>query len=222
MCNFAWQCRWTWLPLFAGFAAQAAEQAPPANGATPVCEAGVCTVVADTAYPSLVIGLVDHVATQEEAAALFARALVVPAWSQLPPLAQAFAQKVRVVVVVLPPLQAAGSRPLKLALLTTDDEYGDDGFEPGTLVRYKPHGATHEDPPSGRPDLVPYWPVTGCVLPLCQSHDPRCRDRYLQGVFDVASGFSVDWHTGLPVSPTAVIDPRTKLPLNRPASGPSG
>jgi hypothetical protein len=38
-----------------------------------------------------------------------------------------------------------------------------------------PHGVDHEKPPADRPDLVPYWDRTGCVLGLCnQSASEGC------------------------------------------------
>jgi hypothetical protein len=186
---------------------------------TTICDQGQCVVIGDAAYPNLVVGRVRRVEREDETRALFAAARARGRWAGLPADAARFADAVRVVVLDTADRTDAGERPLILRVVMTEPEFRDENLAPGTLVRYAPHGEDHEVPPRDHPELLPYWHVTGCVLPLCLATDAACQARFLAGTYERASGRATDWQTAQVRSVEAVIDPGSLLP-RRPAAEP--
>ena len=166
---------------------------------------------ASHAFPGVVVGSVDRVVEPAAVAALFERARSEGHWSTLPPSSEAFASRLRALIVNT---QDRGDdmvgHPLRVLVLMMEDEYDDAPFVQGVLVRYAPHGPDHEHPPADRPDLLPYWSLSGCVLVLCTPQTANCASLYLPGVYERGTGRVVDWRTGTVTSAVPLIDPRSK------------
>jgi hypothetical protein len=186
--------------------------------AVQVCANGACAVYSDAAYPGLVVGTVERVLSPQETASLFVEARRRGAWRDLPAAPQDFAALVRGVELNTRDRASAEAPALRLTVFLTEDEYQEVSLDPGLLVRYSPHGADHERPPQSRPALLPYWNVTGCILPLCGKKDPRCEVLFLTGVYERRSGRAIDWSSGQAVPGPALIEPQTFL---RPHPAPS-
>ena len=179
---------------------------------TTLCEQEQCAVVGDTAYSNLVLGRVRRVESADEVKALFLAARSRGRWASLPDDPARFSKFVRVVVLDTVARTDAGTRPLALRVIMTEPEFRDENLEPGTLVRYAPHGVDHELPPKDQPELLPYWHVTGCVLPMCLATDAACQARFEAGTYERATGRATDWQTERVRSAEAVIDPGSLLP----------
>lgn len=168
------------------------------------CDAHACAMPYQGAYPYLVIGRFQAMATRLQSEHLFDDMRALHLWSALPHESSAFYAALQPVTIALPDGTA-------LAVLMAQDEAHVALPKPGDLVRYSPHRGTYEIPPAD-PKARAYWAVDGCVAVLCRAQDTACFGRYVSGVFRPRDGMALSLRTYQPMPRGTVIDVETLLP----------
>lgn len=177
---------------------------PSARAAAFRCDTRDCVMPFQGAYPYLVIGRFQAMATATQSHGLFADMRARHFWRTLPDDASGFYAALQPVTIALPNGTA-------LAMLMAQDEAHVAQPKPGDLVRYSPHRGKYEMPPTD-PKARAYWGVDGCVAILCRAQDKTCFGRYVAGVYRPSDGRAISPRTFQPLSHGTVIDPQTLLP----------
>jgi hypothetical protein len=177
----------------------------------PICSTDRCGLLADGAYPDLVIGRLARVGTPADMNQVFHWATAHGYWKTLPASITPYLRDVQLVTITVP--DGMANRPVTLFMLHT--EYTSIPYHLGDLVRYAPHDATHDEAATGSADdLALFHDLTGCVAVLCQQGDGTCLARYRQGAFRHADGWQINPASGRALSPRTRIDPVSLLPLH--------
>ena len=163
-----------------------------------------CGIEQEGAYPHLIVGRVDGVASAEQSAALFQAMRKAGHWEALPADPEAFRQAIQPVSIRLP----AGR---SYTVLITQKEAQAAPLKVGDFVRYAPHRGVNETPPT-QADALAYWLITGCVAVLCRGVDQACIGGYRDGVYRAGDGVQLtsDGHAQAPGG--ARIDPYSMRP----------
>jgi len=177
----------------------------------PPCNVNHCGLLADGAYPHLVIGRLAHVGTPADMDQVFHWAKAHGYWESLPASITPYLRDVQMVTIDVP--KGKASQPVTLFMLHT--EFTAAPYHVGDLVRYAPHDTEHDEAATGgADDLALFHKLTGCVAVLCRKGDGACLARYRQGVFRHADGRQISLATGQPATAGAHIDPVSLLPLH--------
>lgn len=176
--------------------------APPAQAFR--CDGTACAMPDSGSYPHLVIGRFAGSASSEQTQSLFRAMRERGHWPALPGNAAAFAVAVQPVAIAL-------DDDHWLTVLMSQEEAQAAPIAPGDLVRYSPHRAPHERPPTD-PATRAAWDIYGCVAVLCRTEDTPCFTRYPAGVFRARDGAALSPRTFQPRRGVPAIDPDTLLP----------
>jgi len=164
-----------------------------------------CGVDQEGAYPHLIVGTVDGIATPEQSAALFQAMRKAKRWAALPTDLETFRKSVQPVSIRLPSGRS-------YTVLITQEEAKAAPINVGDFVRYSPHRGDYEKPPSDAPDVVAYWKSTGCVAVLCRAGDGACAGGYRNGIYRASDGAALSMD-GKPAGINALgIDPNSMRP----------
>lgn len=175
------------------------------------CSVNHCGLLADGAYPQLVIGRLAQVGTPADMTQVFHWAKAHGYWKSLPASMPPYLRDVQMVTIEVPKGEA--SQSVTLFMLRT--EFAAAPYHVGDLVRYAPHDAAHDEAATGSADdLALFHNLTGCVAVLCQQGDGTCMARYRQGAFRYTDGQQVSTTSGAPVSRGVRINPISLLPLH--------
>lgn len=197
--------------VLAFLAAISSAQAAGADPAPLPCIGGRCGLVADGAYPNLVIGRLDYAGTPADMTEVYHWARTHGYWKDLPASIEPYLRDVKLVTIALPKRMA--SQPVTLFMLQS--EYAAAPYHLGDLVRYAPHDAAHDETAKGSPDdLALFHRLTGCLATLCQKGDSACFARYRQGAFTTTHGQAVSLETGRLIPAGQRIDPVSLLPVH--------
>jgi hypothetical protein len=164
-----------------------------------------CGVEYEDAYPHLIVGTVDGLATAEQSAALFQAMRKAKRWAALAPDPEAFRKSVQPVSIRLPSGRS-------YTVLIMQEEARAAPIKIGDFVRYSPHRGAYEKPPSEAADIVAYWKTTGCVAVLCRAGDGDCSRGYRNGIYRATDGaaLTLDGRHAEPNAPG--IDPGSMRP----------
>ena len=171
-----------------------------------------CGIEQEGAYPHLIVGRVDGVASAEQSAALFQAMRKAGHWKALPADPEAFRQAVQPVSIRLP-----SGRPH--TVLITQKEAQAAPLKAGDFVRYAPHRGVNEKPPTQADELA-YWLTTGCVAVLCRGADQACVGAYREGVYRASDGVQLrsDGHAqargGAPIDPYSMRPRQARSPTS--------
>lgn len=192
------RCRaWAILPLL--FAAVGAINA---HAAAFECAHGC--IEQEGAYPHLVVGTVDGMASAQQSAALFQSMRKANRWAALPADPQAFEQAVQPVSVRLPSGRS-------YTVLIAQKEAQAAPMHEGDFVRYAPHRNINEKPPT-QADALAYWRTTGCIAVLCRAGDQACVGGYRSGVYRATDGVEVALDGLAALAGGSRIDPHSMRP----------
>lgn len=172
------------------------------------CANRQCGLQRDGAYPHVVVGTIQQIGAGKESERVFRWARKHGWWQALPNDAARFAKTIR--PVALRTRTPVG--PLLITNLMGDDEFQTAPLQVGDLVRYSPHGRSHERPAEDTPEAWAYWKLYGCIQVLCRVKDKDCMSRYRPGVYSRDSGEPVDIKTDKPLPGGVAIDPSSYLP----------
>ena len=188
--------------VFTTFGALTFTVAPKAHAGCKV----PCGLDQAAAYPHLIVGVVQSVATDEQSETLYTKVKAVGHWAHLPASAQAYKAALQPVTIRLPARDGDVVRDYTVLISQTEARVLH--LQPGDFVRYSPHFGAHEVAPTN-PDERAYWSVSGCIATLCVVSDIACLQDYRHGVFDVGTGQarSADGSQAAPDAPG--IDPLT-------------
>lgn len=178
--------------------------APTASASPFDCDSDSCGILDEGAYPHLVIGTIDALATPDQAASLLGEARRRGLWSDMPGSPEAFGAGVLPVSIAVAPGRS-------ITMLVGRDELDAVDFKPGDVVRYAPARWRHEPEVTAGP-LAPYWRLIGCLAALCRAEDADCAPRHRPGLYRRADGVELN-RSGEPLADGARIDPVTLLPL---------
>lgn len=168
------------------------------------CDAKVCAMPSQGAYPYLIMGVFQAAATAAQSRQLYQDMRQLRRWMQLPADASGFYHQLQAVSISLPKGQT-------LAVLMSQIEFHAAQPQPGDLVRYSPHFGPHELPPSDAKERA-YWAIDGCVAVICRAQDHACFQRYVQGVYRRSDGVAIAPDTFSPLPHQARIDVLSLLP----------
>lgn len=179
--------------VFAAFSATV--QAAPMS-----CLNDGCATPGDGHFPHLVLGTVDHVATEQEKRDLFQWAQAQHYWQSIPQDEQSFVELVQ-------PVSIRFSDTQTMTLLMAQEEYDVVGLNKDDYVRYTYHPDSEHPPEYIETTTLPYWHLYGCIVVLCRVDDKQCLPRYRSGIFAMADGQPLDTHTYAPLDTGTWIDP---------------
>jgi hypothetical protein len=181
----------------------AAFGAPLAHASAFEC-AQRCDGLREDAYPHLVVGTVDGVASAQQSAALFQAMRKAKRWMALPADPETFRQAVQPVSIRVPSGRS-------FMVLITRQEAQAAPLQVGDFVRYAPHRSVNEKPPA-QADALAYWRTTGCIAVLCRGGDGACIGGYRGGVYQATDGVALtsDGERADPDAPR--IDPHSMRP----------
>jgi hypothetical protein len=152
---------------------------PAAHAANFECAHG-CGMEQEGAYPHLVVGTVDGMASAQQSAALFQAMRKAKRWAALPPDREAFAQAVQPVSIRLPSGRS-------YTVLIAQNEAQAVPLHAGDFVRYAPHRSINEKPPT-QAEALAYWRTTGCIALLCRAGDQACVAGFRGGLYRATDG----------------------------------
>lgn len=167
-----------------------------------------CGTFGDGHFPHLVLGTVEHVATEAEKRDLFQWAQAQHYWQSLPKDEQHFVKLVQPVTIRFTDTQT-------MTLLMAQEEYDVIGFDHGDYVRYTYHPDSEHPPSYVEATTLPYWHLYGCIVVLCRVDDKPCMSRYQSGIFAMADGHPLDTQNYSPLDTGTWIDPYTYLPTHQ-------
>ncbi|MDR2127914.1 MAG: hypothetical protein LBP52_02450, partial [Burkholderiaceae bacterium] len=200
----------TFNPPLVAAAALLSAAAWAANPAGQPC-ASECRIFQSTqGYPHLVVGVIENALDDAQSRALYQAGLQKQPWKTLGASADEFVRFVK--PVVIRPQDGAASAPAYLVLMG-QDEYAPGALQPGDLVRYSPHPASHPKPAEGTAASQAFWQLYGCVAVLCKAGDAACFASYRQGLFSKQSGQALSHASETPLPKGPVIDTTSMLPV---------
>jgi len=168
------------------------------------CDGFGCAMPPQGAYPYLIIGYFQVMASASQAKQLIADMQSQHRWPALPNDPVAFYAALQPVTIQLADDSA-------LAVLMTQEEARVELPQPGDLVRYSPHRGKYEIPPTDLKQRT-YWAVDGCVSVICRAKDSACFGRYPSGVYRFEDGVQISPQAFQPLPHGAVIDTESLLP----------
>lgn len=172
------------------------------------CARHQCGLQRDGTYPSVVVGTIQQIGAGKESERIFRWARKQGWWQALPNDAARFAKTIRPVAL----RTRTPEGPLTITNLMGDDEFQLAPLQVGDLVRYSPHGKSHERPAVDTPEAWAYWKLYGCIQVLCRAKDKDCIGRYRPGVYNRDSGVLIHIKTDKPIPGGIAIDPVSYLP----------
>lgn len=169
----------------------------------PVCPKGGCGIGKPVLYPNIVIGPLQHVASDTEMRKFYRWAKAGP-WKKFPDSEDDYVARNRLFVV---PVDKQGT-PVILHMCR--QEYDQVDFHTGDLIRYTTH--IGPNPHQSGPAPMKFSTIAGCIMIVCRAEDKACWGHYQQGVFRRADGVQIDFKTGKPIPDGIVIDTVSMLP----------
>ncbi|MFY9180090.1 MAG: hypothetical protein WAO12_09985 [Venatoribacter sp.] len=168
------------------------------------CLNSLCQLATDGAYENLIVGKLVHVASDTEFQQVFDWAKSQEKWQHLPTDFAHYQQSVKLVSIQF----SDTAQPVSVFL--TKNEYDAAPFEPGAMVRYRPHNNDWEAP-QNEEERTLFYELTGCVATICAASDQPCQARYVSGVFNL-TGQAIQPFSNAILSPDIIIDPVSLLP----------
>jgi hypothetical protein len=183
-----------------------------ASHAAPLgCKSGNCGL-SEGAYPNIVVGRLDHIASDDEMHAVY-RWAKQGVWKQLLDDEADYLERNR--LFVLP----ADERGQQVLVHMSHDEFRRVTFQEGDLVRYTPRMAGNDGATPGTKSI--YSSLAGCIAILCRAEDQKCQQQYRPGVYRRGDGVQLDARTDKPVKGGIAIDPISLLPKSESATNPN-
>lgn len=171
----------------------------------PGCPVGDCGLRSSSAYTDLVIGVLQHVYTDDEMRKLYRWGKTSNVWRDFDDDMADFLARNRVLRINV------GKSRTPFIFIVSRAEYDGAPPLPGDLVRYVPLRPHHDA--EGRKAPSRFSVLSGCIAILCRTTDGPCFKNYEEGFFDKSTGVEINVRTGKAVPSGKVVDPITALPL---------
>jgi len=171
----------------------------------PGCPVGHCGLRSSSAYPNLVIGVLQYVYDDDEMRKLYRWGKRSGVWRDFDDDLDDFLARNRVLRV------GVGEGRAPFILILSRAEYDGDPPSPGDLVRYVPLRPHHDA--EGRKAPSRFSVLAGCVAVLCLKANASCFENHAEGLFNKTTGVEISLRTGKAVPAGRVVDPITALPV---------
>jgi len=197
------------IALIAAMANAAAAQKTPIKPSSslspPGCASGDCGLRSSSAYPGLVIGVLQHVYDDNEMRKLYRWGKSTNVWRDFDDDLDDFLARNRVLRI------SVGKARRPVIVIISKAEYEGAPTLPGDLLRYVPLRAHHDA--EGRKAPSRFSALSGCVAILCREVDSSCFKNYEEGFFNKSTGAEIDERTEITIPSGKAVDPMTALPV---------